>query len=94
MAKIVKYVYVMIIIISLFLLAMNARGNPVLIIFIFLSFISTQFYLILVKLFLLSISGYCLFDADCVTPVCNFHEKRKCLQNTCVCRPFRFKGFH
>jgi len=51
MAKIVKFVYVMIIIISLFLVAMNAQGNPVLIIFIFLSLISTQFYLIFVKLF-------------------------------------------
>jgi len=39
MAKIVKFVYVMIIIISLFLVATNAKGNPILILFIFHSLI-------------------------------------------------------
>ncbi|AES69729.1 putative Late nodulin [Medicago truncatula] len=63
MAKIFKFVYVMIIIISLLLVAMNAQG-------------------------------YCLVDADCVTLVCNFDEKRKCLRSTCVCRKFRFTGFY
>jgi len=51
MIKIVKFIYVMIIVISLFLVATNDEGNPVLILFIFLSLISTQFYLIFVKLF-------------------------------------------
>jgi len=37
MAKIVMFVYVMIIILSLFQLSMNARGNPFLTFFIFIN---------------------------------------------------------
>lgn len=98
MVEIIKFIYVMVNFISVFLVSMNVEGNPFLNVLNFLNYllhnILSHFNNTLLLFFFITTGRKCKQDSDCPEYICTFPWKPTCVeayflmynrQNYCTC---------